>query len=265
MVSSATSPAAAAMPARCTVAPPSRWRIVVARPTTASLPARSAPNGAERPLFSDRATESAGPASSASGTPSATAAFASRAPSTCTRQPCRVAAAASASVRPAERTVPPARVCVFSSTSSAARLSPISCSTACGSGRPPGASTGLGSSRAISAIAMPSDERTCDEVSSTTRSPGSQNVSRATRFAIPHVGAQIAAGLPRSAAPRSQRRLSETSSPNLGQPSSARRIASHIASVGTAQRSERRSITPGAGAAPASLPCARRRQPPRRR
>ena len=133
IVSSATSPAAAAIPARAR----SRRRGGAASPracsTTASLPASIAPNGAERPLLSEKATEFAGEASSASGTPSATDALMSRAPSMCTRQSCRFAAAARASVSSGESAVPPARVCVFSRISSAAWWRATSSSTSAGS------------------------------------------------------------------------------------------------------------------------------------
>ena len=260
IVSSATRPAAAAMPARWTLAPPRRCSIVRARPTTASLPASTAPNGAERLLLRDITTEFAGAARSASGTPSAAAAFTRRAPSTWTRQSCRLAAAASASVSSADSVVPPARVCVFSRTSRAARRSRIVSSTASGSIRPSAAQTAAGSSRATSTIPIASDVRTWEAASSTTRSPGSQNVSSATRFAIPHVGTHTAAGLPSSSATRSQSSFTEASSPTVAQPSSALRIASHISLVGTEQRSERRSITSGAGAGPAARRCARRRR-----
>ena len=108
--------------------------------------------------------------------------------------------------------------------------------------RPSAAHSGAGSSRAISVIPIDSDESTCDAASSTTFSPGAQNVSIATRFPIPSVGSQSAAGFPSSAATRSQRVLTEVSSPTSAQPSSAAPIASHIASVGTEQTSERRSI-----------------------
>ena len=91
--------------------------------------------------------------------------------------------------------------------------------------------------------------------------PGPQNVSIAARFAIPHVGIQVAAGLPSSAATRSQSSFTDASSPTVAQPSSARRIASHISSVGTEQRSERRSIIGAANVGPAGHPCARRRRP----
>ena len=63
--------------------------------------------------------------------------------------------------------------------------------------RPSAAHSERGSSRAISTIPFASDVSTCEADSSTTRSPGSQKVSIATRFAIPHVGTQ------------SRRRLSE--------------------------------------------------------
>ena len=193
-------------------------------------------------MLSEITTEFAGAARSAGGTPSATEALSSRAPSMCTRQSWRFAAAASSAVSSTESVVPPARVWVFSRMSRAARLSATTSSTAAGSMRPSAAQSGDGSSRAISVIPIDSDERTCDAASSTTFSPGAQNVSIATRFPIPSVGSQSAAGFPSSAATRSQSVLTDASSPTSAQPSSASRIASHIASVGTEQTSERRSI-----------------------
>ena len=65
--------------------------------TTASLPASTAPNGAERPLLSDIATEFAGAARRSERDAERAAAFTSRAPSRWTRQSWRLAAAASAS------------------------------------------------------------------------------------------------------------------------------------------------------------------------
>ena len=77
-------------------------------------------------------------------------------------------------------------------------------------------------------IPIASEVRTCEAASSTTCSPGLQNVSIAARFAIPHVGTQVAAALPSSAATRAQSSFTEASSPTVAQPSSAFRIASHI-------------------------------------
>ena len=72
---------------------------------------------------------------------------------------------------------------------------------------------------------------------------------------------KTAASLPRSSAPRRSSSLTFSSSPAVAQPSSAARIASHISSVGGAQKSERRSITRRAQVAPGPRArCARRRR-----
>ena len=92
-----------------------------------------------------------------------------------------------------------------------------------------------------------------------TRSPGSDSASTATRFAWLHVATNTAASLPRSAAERRSSSLTVSSSPAAAQPKGADRIASHISSVGGAQKSDRRSIKAGRGGGRAAPPCARRR------
>ena len=78
---------------------------------------------------------------------------------------------------------------------------------------------------------------TCAERSTTTDWPGRPCASSAARFAIVHVGTKTAASFPSSSAPRRSSSLTFSSSPALAQPSSASRIASHISSVGGAQKS----------------------------
>ena len=65
-----------------------------------------------------------------------------------------------------------------------------------------------------------------------------------------HVGTKTAASLPSSSAPRRSSSFTLASSPRAAQPSRAARIASHISSVGGAQKSERRSITARAQVSP---------------
>ena len=103
------------------VAPPRRFRWTRAAAIVSASPARIAPNGAHRPLFRLSATVSTGAASSASGTPSATAAFARRAPSRCDRGARAASSAVSAGV---EHGAPAPRVRVLDADDGAG--SPIS-------------------------------------------------------------------------------------------------------------------------------------------
>ena len=100
------------------------WRI----PPPRSLRARRAlsirsrdeattdPTGAHRPFDRQAMTVSTPFTSAAGGTPRATAAFQTRAPSRCTRKPHSRAAATTAWNSSTPWTVPPPRLCVFSST-----------------------------------------------------------------------------------------------------------------------------------------------------
>ena len=112
-VCSATIPAAATTPA-CRIEPPSSLRARRALVTNSALPASSPPTGALSPLLRQTETESAGPDSSATLTPSATAALKIRAPSTCRCSPCSSHSARSPAIVATSVTVPPARLCVFS-------------------------------------------------------------------------------------------------------------------------------------------------------
>ena len=229
------------MPALCRVPPPRRFRCTRAAAIVASSPARIVPNGAQRPLLRLKATVSTGAASSASGTPSAAAAFARRAPSRCDRG----AVAASAAVAAASSTVPPSRVWVFSRQITSAD---------------PARSSPTGSRCAISVSQSASFARMCAFSIRAARPPGRVSASSATRLASEHVGTSTAACLPRSSAPRCSRAFTFSSSPRVAQPRRAARIASHISSVGAEQMSERRSIIPrAAGDGPAGPRCARRR------
>ena len=208
----------------------------------ASSPASSAPNGAHRPLFRLSATVSTGAASAASGTPSATAAFGSRAPSRWTRAPCFRAAAASASVRATSVTVPPARVCVFSRQSSAAPERRNARSTH--GGIEPAAVGVDGERRQARQLRDAErlarhhvgraldDDRLARDALREQRRRGSPSCTSGRRRPPPSRAA------PRRAAPARSR-----SRPRRRSPSRARaaRIASHISSVGGAQKSDRRS------------------------
>ena len=166
---------------------------------------------------------------------------------------------ASAAVSSGDSTVPPARVCVFSSTSISAPVSTIASSTSAGSSRPSSAQSDHGSRPAISSIPIASEVRTCEEASRTTCSPRRE---RQQRDEVGHPAGRHP-GRGRLAEQRGHplaSTLTEASSPNVAQPSSALRIASHISSVGTEQRSERRSIIGAAGDARVARPCARRRR-----
>ena len=82
----------------------------------ARVEATTEPTGAHRPFDRHAMTVSAPSTSRAGGTPSATAAFHTRAPSTCTAKPASRAAATTACTSSTRCTVPPPRLCVFSRT-----------------------------------------------------------------------------------------------------------------------------------------------------
>ena len=234
IVSSATSPAAAAIPARCTLAPPSRCSIGRARATTASLPASTAPNGADEALV-QREGDRVG-RSGERGERHAERDRRVDEPRAVEVHPAVVPLRGGrerlASARPTASCRRPA--CACSRGSGARRvLARTSSSTAAGSSRPSGAQSGPGSRPAISTIPIPSEVRTCEAASSTTRSPGCAEREHARRGSPSRTSApRVAAALPSSAAARSQSAFTDASSPNVAQPSSAARIASHISSVG---------------------------------
>ena len=117
--SSAYSPAAAMIPA-CRIAPPKRCLYRRASLISARSPARSAPTGHPSPLVRQRVTVSNPRACSWAGTPEATAAFISRAPSMWVRSLCRRATSTTARSRSSGHTVPPPRFAVCSTDTSRA-------------------------------------------------------------------------------------------------------------------------------------------------
>src|SRR5918997_1424735 len=120
MRSSATSPAAASTPP-CRTPPPSILRSRRAFATNSADPATTEPTGAPRPLLRQTCTVSAPTVRAAGGTPSATAACQSRAPSRCTLSFAALAAATTAACSSGAVTVPPAALWVFSRQSSVVR------------------------------------------------------------------------------------------------------------------------------------------------
>ena len=257
IVSSATSAAAAAIPARCTLAAAEAAQHHAARARSpASLPARIAPIGAQRPLLSETRPCSTGAASSASGTPRATDALKSRAPSRWTRQPCRCAAAASSAVSSGERTVPPARVCVFSSDQQrgvARRRAPRPPPGRAGRLRPRAAH---GSRPAISSIPIASEVRTCEEASSTTCSPGRAERQQRGEVRHPAASAPRRGGLAEQARPRARELvdggvLAERRPAELGPP---HRVPHLLRRDASRDRSGGRSSATAAGAGPGRAP-----------
>jgi len=117
MVVSATRPAAASTPT-WRMPPPSCLRTRRAWPIRSAEPSSSEPAGAQRPLESVTITVSAPRASSAGGTPRATAAFQRRAPSRWTARPSSRQVETTSRMRSTVVTVPPARLCEFSTTTS---------------------------------------------------------------------------------------------------------------------------------------------------
>ena len=90
IVSSATTPAAARMPA-CRMPPPNIFRARRARSMKARVPTTTDPTGAPSPLDRQKVTESAWAANSRTGAPVAMLALKIRAPSRCTAIPLAVA------------------------------------------------------------------------------------------------------------------------------------------------------------------------------
>ncbi len=79
------------------------------------------PTGADSPFDRQNITESNGSTTSATGTPSASAALNTRAPSRCTGRPISCAPAAISRDASSDSTVPPAMLCEFSSAISPVR------------------------------------------------------------------------------------------------------------------------------------------------
>ena len=111
--SSATSAAAARTPA-CRIPPPKSFLTRRASATNAFEPATALPTGARRPFEKQTMTESRPCASEASDTPRAAAAFQRRAPSRWTASPRFRARTRTSSMAGRGRTVPPAKLWVFS-------------------------------------------------------------------------------------------------------------------------------------------------------
>jgi hypothetical protein len=97
MAVTATMPAAAMTPA-CRMPPPTTLRLRRTLRMNAALPTTTEPTGAARPLLKQRLALSAPCNSRAGETPSCTAAFHSRAPSTCSGKPWRWASSPAASM-----------------------------------------------------------------------------------------------------------------------------------------------------------------------
>ncbi len=187
---------------------------------------------------------------SASGTPVATCAFQTRAPSRWTPVPTPVAHSRRSWSSASGSTAPPAKLWVFSTETAAVRTKN-------------GPMSGANSDRIVASSARPrgcvhvrivippmapcapsSARAMCAEDSQSTSWPGATSEPTASTFAIDPVGVNSAASCPNSPATRSSRARTVGSSPYTSSPTSARAIAARIASVGRVRVSERRSIEP---------------------
>ena len=217
MVSRARRAGAARTPA-WRIPPPSCWRTRRARTMRSAEPRSSAPTGQHRPFERSTIRVSAHAARSRGATPSATAAFQSRAPSMCTRSPASREAAITSSVSSTVRTAPPPRLCVFSR-----RTRPISGRfamrgftarrTCSARSRPSSVGTVCGATPDSTAMPASSCWTTWVRASVSTSWPGS--VRRRIAISLPMVpeGTKSAASKPRSRAAVSCRRLTVGSSP----------------------------------------------------
>ena len=102
----------------CRIDPPSRCFQRHASPMNSRDPASTAPSGAANPLVKSSHTVSQPSVISLAFTPSATAAFSSRAPSMCVAIPCRCAASVTSRSPATLQHAPPPRLAVCSTSSS---------------------------------------------------------------------------------------------------------------------------------------------------
>ena len=228
--------------------PPSRVRWTRASAMRSAGPASTEPTGAPRPLLMQQVTVVAGAASSATGTPRATAALNSRAPSRCTGGP-RAATARQlvGGRRPGRR-----RPCGCSRP----RSPPPGASGRCRRRRRPRPWPGRGDRRGrrpcragtppLTPAAPISDMTTCWRRPATTIWPGPAKVRSATWLAMVPEGTNSPAALPTRSAKVSSSRRTVGSSPQPSSPTSAAAMAARMASVGRVIVSERRS-TRGTG------------------
>ncbi len=211
--SSATSPAAATMPA-WRMAPPRRLRSNLARSMSSAEPASSDPTGAPSPLDRQHDTVVAAADSSDAGTPRATSAWNRRAPSRWTGSP----GAASRSRSAAPQGAPPAMRWVFSAKTALTSgqwwsCASISQASSSWDGMPPGSSTACSCAEALTPAAPASCAMTCWRRPATTSVPGRPSRRRATWLAMVPEGTYMAASRPRRAATRASRAFTVGSSP----------------------------------------------------
>ena len=191
----------------------------MARVMTSRGPARSAPPGAPRPFENDTETTSKGRDNSPTDCPVATEAFHSLEPSRYVAMSSSRAAAHTSEASVSVTTTPPARLCVFSISTSVV-------------GGKSGCPRGLRAARNSSAVNEPfwpisviwTPALAADAPASchtawlwrltTTSSPGRVSTWSATWFAIVPLGSQRPDSLPRRAAQRSWSSLMLGSSPN---------------------------------------------------
>src|ERR1700733_891555 len=213
-------------------------------------PASTGPKGAKRPWVKWSHTESQPAVRSAAGTPSAPAAFISRAPSMWVDRPCAWAALVTACNASTLQHAPPPRLAVCSTSTNrcvgeqreTGRIASSSVSTV---NMPRSPVRPLISAPAIAAGAPPSLDMMCEDSCARISSPGRQCVAIATWLHIVPDGRNTAASLPSSAALRSHSAHTVGSEPNCSSPTSASIIASFMARVGLVCVSEERLMRTG--------------------
>ena len=240
-------PAAASTPA-WRQPPPSSLRSRRARKMELSDPHSIEPTGAPSPLLRQNCTVSATAAKADSGTPAATDAFTSRAPSRCTDRPWRRASAAISASSSTPATRPPAIMNVFSRQSSrggglcgSTRFGGIAAARVSGSIRPPAPSSGRVTTPQSAEAAPASCETMCESRWAYSSSPCVACTRIASWFAIVPETVKSAASVPANAATRRSSSITVGSSPYTSSPTTADAIASRMPAVGRVTVSERRS------------------------
>ena len=229
------------------MAPPMRRRCRCATAINAFDPASSDPPGAPSPLLNATATRSKGADSVSSATPLAALAFHKRAPSRKVASPNSCATAQMRSTSCWGTTTPPARLCVFSTSTRVvvgkiAKLRGLVAARNSSAVNTPRCPISWICTPALAAAPPASCQAACDSTEVTTSSPGRVKVRKATWLAMVPLGNHSAASLPSMSATRACRRLVLGSSPYWSSPTSAAAIAARMAGVGRVTVSERRSM-----------------------
>ena len=181
-------------------------------------PANNEPPGAPKPLLKATATSSNGAASSPTAKPLAALAFQRRAPSRKLAKPSSLAAWQMRSTSGWGTTTPPARLCVFSTSTSVvvgkiAKLRGLTAVRNSSALNTPPRPISVICTPALAAAPPTSCQAACDSRDAITSSPGRVKVRKATWLAIVPVGNHNAASLPSNSAQRACKRLVLGSSP----------------------------------------------------